>query len=193
MEGQEKEIAPEGLQGDKSEKRFKGTVRPLLISDVEKIRPIMETWIRDSETGEVFQDEIDEISDFLKNSLEDNSDRHYLVAEDTTCSVVGVMGYKKPFGPISEFIRTKNPREIVNAFVDPQQKGIGVGRAMISEIERIAINDGITEIILDSGPRYAETGWGFYDKMSYLRVGELKNRYGEGRDAPVWRKELNLK
>jgi len=52
--------------------------------------------------------------------------------------------------------------------------------------------DGYTEIILNSGSRYKDTGWGIYDRLDgNSRVGMAVGYYGEDGDAPVWHKILS--
>ena len=130
----------------------------------------------------------------MKASIIKENDRKYLVADDNG-KIIGVIGYKTPDTKMLEFSQTQNPTELVNAYVDPEQrKGRGVGRSLVSSLEQSAANDGFTEIILNSGQRYKETGWGFYDRLpGFSRIGIAKNYYGEGGDAPVWSKILEEK
>ena len=67
----------------------------------------------------------------------------------------------------------------------------GVGSALVARLEDEARWRGYTEIVFNSGPRYKDTAWGFYDKLpGYSRVGVAEKLYGEGGDAPVWSKVL---
>ena len=89
------------------------------------------------------------------------------------------------------FALTGTPTELINAFVRPDVRGGGgVGTALVSGLEKTARNLGKQEILLNSGPRYSESGWGFYDKIGFDRVGVIVEYYGEGGNAQVWRKSL---
>ena len=92
----------------------------------------------------------------------------------------------------TDFSITDNAIEIINLFVLPDQAKRGIGKALVDKVEwEAALVGGYSEIIVNSGPRYKETAWGFYDQLpGFSRVGILKDQYGPGRDAPVWRKVI---
>lgn len=168
-------------------------VRRFRRDDVKALRPILSAWIKDRDTGEFLPDEVEEDLQIMLDSIYGRADRTYLVAEVFGRNeVVGVIGLKKPGKEMLKFTTTRKPYELVNAYVKPQERGgRGVGRALVKGLEETAKELGATEIVLNSGPRYKDTGWGFYDKQEgYSRVGVARNYYGEGGDAPVWRKEL---
>jgi hypothetical protein len=48
-----------------------------------------------------------------------------------------------------------------------------------------ARSKGFTEIILDSGDRYSESGWPFHDRQ-FPRRGIARHQYGVGFHAVVW-------
>ena len=121
---------------------------------------------------------------------EKETGRTYLVAENQTGEVVGVIGFTSPEARMYRFKLTARPVELVNAYVKQDERGGGVGRALVAELEKRAKDQDYTEVLLNSGPRYKGTGWGFYERVGYTRVGVMKNRYGKGAHAPVWRKAL---
>ena len=170
---------------------FTGVVRLIREDDIPKLQPILETWIRDSDTHEPLPDEVASLMEAMRLSIDGKNDRVYLVAEASDKQVVGVMGFKNPDETMQAFAKTHNPAELVNAYVAQDQRGgKGVGSALIRGLETEARMRGYTEIILNSGPRYKETGWGFYDKQpGYERVGVAEKMYRTG-DAPVWSKVL---
>jgi ribosomal protein S18 acetylase RimI-like enzyme len=94
---------------------------------------------------------------------------------------------------LAKFSRTDKPIEIVNAYVHRDyREGQGIGTTLVNALTQRAISRGNTEMLLDSGPRYKNTGWGFWDRQpGFERVGLAKNLYGRGLDAPVWRKSLS--
>jgi ribosomal protein S18 acetylase RimI-like enzyme len=175
---------------EKSDK-FDGIVRSLAEGDLAEIKPILETWIKDKITGSPLPDEVAETLKNMQESLSGNNDRVYLVAEEDS-AIVGVIGFKNPDRIMIAFAQTSNPAELINAYVRVDERGgRGVGRALVDFLEEEAIRQGFTEIILNSGPRFKDTGWGFYDKLpNYNRVGMAENYYGQGADAPVWSRML---
>lgn len=176
----------------KEANRFNGKVRSLKKEDLDSLKPILATWIKDRRTGQPLPDEVEEDLQLMSESVEGKNDRMYLVAEDLDGEILGVVGFKTPDETMFTFTKTSNPAELVNAYVKSDKiKGRGVGRSLIAKLEEMAREKGHTEIVLNSGPRYKDSGWGFYDKLEgYKRVGIAVGYYGENVDAPVWRKEL---
>lgn len=173
--------------------QFQGEIRQLALADLDALQPILERWIVDRDTGIPRPDEVREDLDLMRASVDGSNGYQYFVAEENG-QVVGVIGMRQPPEKLLElgFLHTNNPIELVNAYVTPEQKGgKGVGRALVSRLEDEATQQGYTEIVLNSGPRYENTGWGFYDKLAgYERVGVAMGYYGEGGDAPVWKRDL---
>lgn len=172
-------------------------VRELQAGDIDKLRPIIETWVREKKTendlGEIITEEVEEILGRMRGSLIESLDDisyHYLVAELSQMGLVGMIGYRQPpQGMINQFVKTEKPAEGINFFVARDIKGQGVGsrlnRALIAELRE----NGYTEFLFDSGPRYEKSGHPFHDSH-YQRVGVIDNRYGKGYNASVWRIEL---
>lgn len=178
---------------DKKEmKLFSGKIRSLSDGDIPTLRPILATWVKDRASGQLLPEEVEEDLQVMLESIGGKNDRTYLVAEDVDGSVIGVIGFKIPDPRMLPFTKTSKPTELVNAYVSQEHRaGKGVGRALVNKLEEEAKAKGFTEVVLNSGPRYKDTGWGFYDKLEgYQRVGIAECYYGEGGDAPVWRKTL---
>lgn len=175
----------------KERRLFGGVVRPLRKEDIILLKPILSTWIKDRDTGRHLPDEVDETLQTMSDSAHGRNDRVYFVAESSEGEVIGVIGYKTPDQRMLPFTKTPKPAELVNAYVANEWTGKGTGKALVMKLENDAGNKGYTEVVLNSGPRYKDTGWGFYDKLEgYQRAGVAEGYYGEGGDAPVWRKEL---
>ena len=172
--------------------RFEGKCRFMRVEDLESVRPILETWIRHWKTGEVIASEVEQDLGQMKGSIEGSNEGVSLVAETHEGEVVGVIGLKPPDERMLKFTTTDKPAELIHAYVAREHRGgKGVGRALVNQLEREAIVRGYKEMVLNSGPRYEETGWGFYDRLEgYTRMGVAKDYYGAGIDAPVWRKVL---
>lgn len=169
--------------------KFNGIVRPLKREDLPYLRRILEMWVRWQ--GELLPEEVEDDMNQLRESLKGGNSR-YLVAETLDGRVVGMMGLvPEPKPEVKQHATTERPVELVRAYVDQDFRGgQGVGTALIRGIEKLAKSQGATEILLDSGPRYKESGHGFYDKQGYQRIGVNKDFYGEGGDAVVWQKLL---
>lgn len=170
--------------------KFSGITRQVKKEDLEVIKSILEFWFVDIETKEPIEEEIDKILDTIKNSIVKNDTTKYLVAEENG-QVLGIMGLR----PLTDermksFAQTENPVEFFNAYIDPKHRNRGVGKALLEARKKLAKNLGYTEALLNSGPRYKETGWGFHNKMYGPHVGIVPDCYGKGIDAPVWRKLL---
>lgn len=169
--------------------RFSGQIRPLAQADLVQVRPILETYLRDRNTGALNTEEVQEDLDLMRQSCEGGNDRVYLVADDGK-QVIGVIGMRTPSEAMQAFTSTERPVELVNAYVAERHQG--VGSALVERLEEEALIRYHTEIVLNSGPRYKDSGWGFYDNLpGYGRVGIATKLYGEGGDAPVWRKVLD--
>lgn len=173
-------------------KKFEGIVRPLSRGDIPHLKPILETWIRNMTTHEILIYEVQEDSASLRASFKGGNSREYFVAQTPQGKVVGMMGLSTPKEPLYPFVTTATPVELVNAYVDRNYRaGQGVGSALVNKLVERAVFRGFTEILLDSGPRYRHTGWGFWDKQpGFRKVGIAKDLYGQGFDAPVWQRLL---
>lgn len=134
---------------------------------------------------------LDDLSS-MANSLNGINDREYFVAETAGGRVVGMIGLSPLKQPLHEFSQTEKPIELVNTYVDKDYRaGMGVGSALVNRLVERATEKGFTEVLLDSGPRYEHTAWGFYDRLpGFQRVGLVEGLYGPGGNAPVWQKLL---
>ena len=127
----------------------------------------------------------------MSTSLIEDSGYRYLVAVTEDGEIIGVVGMRPPSPEVLQFVSTDRPVEMINAYVDTgHRKGRGVGTALVRELERLARECGYGEMILNSGPRYRNSGWEFFDRLGYERRGLARDLYGEGDHAPVWSKIL---
>ena len=173
---------------------FGGFVRPLEMGDLVQLKPILEHWVKSRDTGQPLPEEVLEDLQLMEDSVNRLNDYRYFTAVGVKGEVVGVIGMRPPDSRMLalDFLQTDKPVELVNAYVDPKQRGgKGVGRALVGMLEQAAVVQGYTEVVLNSGPRYRDTGWGFYDKLpGYQRVGVAIGYFGEDGDPPVWKKSL---
>lgn len=163
-------------------------VRQAQVGDAETVLAIAREWVK-SPSGETIEDEITEIKEALERSVGENPDRSYIVAE-LGGEVVGVMGLTVPNELMRQHAQTDNPVEIVNAFVRRDLRGAGVGGKLLDNVFEQARIGSFDEVIVNSGPRYKDTAWSFYDKKFGTPRAILKDYYGAGRDAPFWSKVL---
>lgn len=166
-------------------------VRDLRMGDLPGVRRILEGRIRAPETGEVVASEVEEVLGRMGRALERRSPARFLVAVAPGGEIVGVVGMR-PLAPVmGAFARGERPVEMVHAFVAPDLARRGYGSALVAALEETARQHGHDEVLLNSGPRYAGSGWGFFDRQpGYERRGVLRDHYGPGQDAPVWGKRL---
>lgn len=168
----------------------RASVSDIVVSDIPHVKPILETWVRDSDTGEILEDEITSIIESMYQSIGNKKGKQFVVARDASGNVTGVMGMDVPGEDIRRFTKTSNPVELVNAFVDPSQRGLGTGNLLATSLEEKAVDAGYTEIVVNSGPRYKATGWKFWTSRYGEPIAIQENLYGPGADAPVWIKSL---
>lgn len=176
--------------------------RPLLrepiAEDIPKLRPILEFWVRDSSTGEIITPEIDSILSQVAAQVHGIKNRYYVIAEEIVedepnGNVLGLMGIQdvsEPMHPFTSSPQSPNAVELVNAFVDPKTRGKHIGRFLRQFLESHVRQLAFEEIVVNSGPRYMETGWPFWTASYGDPVGVITELYGPGGDAMVWYKEL---
>lgn len=182
--------SPESADSTEAAISFNGSVRNLTEGDLASLRPILEDAVRDSDTKELLAREVEDFLGHMLASSRGEGSRRYVVAETLGGQVAGVMGLVPPSEELRAYAETERPIEVVNAYVAETQGRRGVGRALLGSLEVMARQQGFTELIVNSGPRYEEKGWKFWTKLFGEPVAEIKNAYGEGRDAKVWRKKL---
>lgn len=166
-------------------------IRSAQKGDAEKLKPVLDSWIKNAETGDVIDDEVTEVMNAIEASVNGANARHYVVATDDSGKAIGVMGLKIPEAKMKAQASTLNPVEIINAFVDPTLRGTGIGKKLVQQLEELALQLGHTEIILNSGPRYKNSGWAFWTSVFGKSASRLEDEYGTGLHAPVWKKVLS--
>jgi len=181
---------PGSAENPENDIRFQGLIRPARLEDLAAIRPILERWVFDRETGTPLPDEVDDVMRGIQGGIDGTLDRTYVVAEDPEGQVVGLMGLIPVSEKMVAFTTSPNAGELINADIADNQRRKGVGRALKNTLEAIAMSRSYDEIVVNSGPRYESTGWPFWEKMYGPHVGIAKDLYGPGGDARVWRHAL---
>lgn len=169
--------------------RFHGVVRPAREGDILALREITGFWLRDGSL--IAYNEVEEDMEVVRESFREASDKSVFVAESEGGEVIGMMGLSdEPKQELIPFAQTDNPSELIIAFVHPTYRGgHGVGTALITTVQNLAMSKGKKEILLESGPRHISSGYPFYDKQpGFKRAGIIKDFYGKGADTVVWQK-----
>jgi ribosomal protein S18 acetylase RimI-like enzyme len=60
-------------------------------------------------------------------------------------------------------------RQVRQVAVDPGSHGLGIGRELMGELERVAVAEGAVEAWLHA----RDTAFGFYDRLGYVAEGEV--------------------
>ncbi len=162
-----------------------------VLDDIEQLRPVFETTIRDPITREIFTDEVSENLEYAEQFRRGQGEMYFAVALAAGRQAVGVMALRPLAPSMRQFAETARPVELTTACVMDSQRGSGVGRALVSHLETVAKERGHSEIVLNSGPRYRATGWPFWRRLYGEPVAVAKDYYGPRFDAMVWRKILD--
>lgn len=128
----------------------------------------------------------------VENSINHTGDsvkfnEHFIVAEDESGEVVGILGYKKLFHEFSHFATTGRPVDIHDLFVAKINFKTGVGQTLVDAFLEICKKENYSEIVIRSADRW-KNSWGFYDKIGFERVGTIPEV--NGKFSQVWRKVL---
>lgn len=170
------------------------TICPLKEVDIEKLDVVLRQHVRDWETKDILENEIQDIKNYMQGQKDkEGRNRKYIVARTSDGRVLGCMGYTDPdIDMITHFsdIPPDDTVELVNAFVDSEVfRSGGVGRRLFEAICDIAGIQGKKFVTINSGPRYRDS-WGFYDKMCDENRGFIIGKFGPGRDANTWLKKI---
>ena len=176
------------------EKRpFDGIIRNLRAEDVEKLKPIIEHWHIGNFKKDMEPEEyLESMYQKLLESTQADKSRKFFVAEDKEGNVIGIMGMTKPSGDVIEpFVTSENSIEVINAFVMPGAKYLGVGSNLLSKIEEEAKHLGADEMVVSSGEIFKEKGWKFWTRNFGEPVHTYDDYWGvPNSDVVVWRKKI---
>lgn len=100
----------------------------------------------------------------------------------------GLLGYAC-FGPIACTIGSVDLYWII---VDPSAQGLGLGRALMAEVERTVLRGGGRRVYIETSslPKYAPTQR-FYDRCGYTLEARLSDFYQPGDDKLVYSKVID--
>jgi len=169
------------------------SIRPLIEKDIASLEEILRAHVTDLHTGEVVESEVQSIVGYMGGAPDEEARiRNYLVACDDKGEAIGCMAISAPDSQMVRHFNT-NPVESVelfNGFVSAKHfRGNGVGRKLFESACTYGKASGARYIVVNSGPRYTKS-WGFYDRVCDSQHGFIEHKYGNGRHARTWRKEL---
>lgn len=117
----------------------------------------------------------------------------YAIARESG-TILGMMGLRAvgiaEEDDMRKFATQECAAELVNAYVIRRDRRIRTGTILFEHLVQRAEEQGFTELLVNSGPRYEKTGWPFWTFCMGEPVAMMKDKYGAGRHAPVWRMEL---
>lgn len=161
------------------------------MGDLPDLEKILALWIKDRDTGKALPDEVRGVLEAVEASVNGTNSRTYMIATTNKGQVLGMMGMVEPDAEMRVHARTARPVELINAYVDPQQRGTGAGKLLAQQLEALAIARSYTELVVNSGPRYSDTGWPFWIRRFGQPLTIMKDFYGPGGDTPFWSKILS--
>ncbi len=171
------------------------TIDVLTDPDIQQLIPILEVHVRNKTTDELIASEVQAIQTYMRGGVDEfGRTRNYLVAKDQSGKVWGCMAYSKPDPDMANHFvlgeEASSYIELLNAFVAIEAfRGGGIGRKLFDAIADAGKREGKHALLVHSGPRYIDS-WGFYDIVTDYSCGFIENKYGLGRNAKTWIKQL---
>lgn len=160
-------------------------IRPLDQTDLKKIDRILSDWLS--------KEEVDHYLDSIQAILSDPSptpkfDSHYYVAvlDD---QVVGLSGFRQPNPKLLQFAHTQAPAELCMLYMAKEHRGKGIGKSLLNHVVHQVQKRHYQELIVRSAKKFINTGWGFYDKMGFARVGQL-DQADDQKVSQIWFKKI---
>ena len=132
---------------------------------------------------EIFKKEAWSVGQFKEELAGMPLTRYYVIAEDDSNNLIGYGGIAQGAPNFEADIHTLAVAE------NARRKG--VGRAIMSELEKWAIDRKANEIFLEMRTSNIEAK-PLYESLGYKVISTRKNYYGSGIDAYVMQKEVKL-
>lgn len=137
-----------------------------ILSDLDRIKEILNQWTQEEETNKYLQ----RIRDEIGGKTEFNQ-RFWVAKEDD--QALGVTGLSDPLPKVIPFSKTEKPGEGKILYLDKLYRGKGIGKMLMEFIEVEARRQGYTELMLRSAERYRDTAYGFYEHAGYKKRGTV--------------------
>jgi len=168
--------------------KHKVEIRPMDNKDIKAVSKILSDWLTKEEVDH-YTKSIQEIVSDSFSTPKFNS--HYYVAiygED----IVGVAGFRIPNPKLLKFATTKTPAELCMLYVAKEHRGgKSVGTVLLDHILDQVKDKKYTELIVRSAEKFTNTGWGFYDKKGFNRIGQLSPPEAE-KVSQIWTKKISI-
>jgi GNAT superfamily N-acetyltransferase len=100
--------------------------------------------------------------------------------------VARIDGHPVGCGAIRPF--SENTVEVKRMYTDPDYRRKGVAQAILAEIERLALQFGYRNIILQTGPKQPEA-IALYERVGYYRIPRFS---GDWEDISAFQKDLQI-
>jgi len=157
------------------------TIQKPTVEDLSIYKNILTQWTEEEEVNKY----MGRISNEIKGEIEYNM--HFWTAKENN-NVLGLIGLCDPLPKIIPFSKTKKAGEIKILYIDGQQQGKGIGKSLITFIEKEAKRQDYQELLVRSAEKYKATAYGFYKKMGYSDLGTIIN--DEGKSMQLFEKLL---
>ncbi len=152
-----------------------------VISDLPEILRILSQWVDEAEA----QKYIVRIKDCIEGRSEYGM-RFYAMKDGD--AVIGVGGLADPLPLVIPYAKTAKPAELKILYLDNNIRGKGYGKSFLEFLEKKALSDGRTELLVRSAEQFRETAFGFYLHCGYEDLGSIVN--DAGRPMELFRKIL---
>lgn len=158
-------------------------IRKAYQTDLPQIKSILSEWTEPDEVSKY----IGRIDKEIKGKTEFNQQFWVILIDGT---VVGIGGLADPLPKVIPMARTPKPAEIKILYVDKHFHKQGIGKKLTSFLEKEAIKQGYSELLVRSAKKYQRTGWGFYEHLDYRKRGQIEGSK-KASSMQVFRKRLN--
>lgn len=166
-------------------------LRAIKNEDIQHLMVIAAQWVKDRRTGALIVTELTSIKRAMQESLH-NAEQVYFVVTDSLGKPLGMCALRPLAPEMLPFILAEGKKtlELTNVYLDIEYRGKGIGKLLLTYCFDQARTNGVDAIVWNSGPRYKHTAWDFYTRLVGAPIAIIDKLYGEGGDAPVWRKIL---
>jgi len=166
-------------------------VRPIEGRDLPAVEEILRDWLCSYSSAELAAPEVSRRIASITASTTGDTESRFLVAEDDTGGVVGIMGLQTSDIAPELFTAHERPAELTTAYLRRDLRGTGVGRALADRIEALAVEMGFTTLLIVSGARNRETGYPFWQRRYGDPIRRDDDYWAPGAERVVWRMELS--
>lgn len=167
------------------------TVRAASAKDLVALRTILEYWMTEDGSNRPRTADIEHTLDMVNTAVNGQGSLRFLVADDGTGTAVGMIGFTTADIDGDFVDEQETCGELVNAYVDPAQRGTGIGTLLADAIERMAADEGCTHLIVVSGSRNRAYGYPFWTKRYGPPLRRDENFFAPGAERVVWKVRLN--